>query len=223
MEYICFNQTGDISLPNGGSLKLKDKVTYLVRNVSSTENNVSVRLAKAWTAIDRLSILRNSNIYDEIKRNFYQAAVVSVLIYGCTTWKLPKRIEKKLDGNRTRMLRNILNKSWKQHPTKQQLFGHQHPISRTIQIRRTRHAGHCWRSKNGPISDVVLWTPSQILEDQFEHIYRSSVRTQDVIQRISRKRWIIDTNGKRESGKSILTVRHDVDEYSINLFVQNEN
>ena len=27
-------------------------------------------------------------------------------------------------------------------------------------VRRTRHAGHCWRSKDELISDVLLWTPT---------------------------------------------------------------
>ncbi len=34
-EYMCFNQTGDISTINGSSLKL-DKFTYLGSSVSST-------------------------------------------------------------------------------------------------------------------------------------------------------------------------------------------
>ena len=54
----------------------------------------------------------------------------------------------------------ILNRSWRQHPTKQQLYGHIPPITKTIQIRRTRHARHCWRSRDELISDVLLWTPS---------------------------------------------------------------
>ena len=49
-----------------------------------------------------------------MKRSFFQAAVTSILLYGCTTWTLTKRLEKKLDGNYTRMLRAILNKSWQQ-------------------------------------------------------------------------------------------------------------
>ena len=68
-------------------------------------------------------------------------------------------MEKKLDGNCTRMLRTVLSKSKRQH-TKQQLYGHLPPITKTINVRRTRHAGHCWRSKNELISDVLLWTPS---------------------------------------------------------------
>ena len=71
-----------------------------------------------------------------------------------------KRVERKLDGNYTRMLRAILNKSWRQHPTRHQLYGHLPPITKTIQVRRTRHVGHCWRSKDEPISDVLLWPPT---------------------------------------------------------------
>ena len=95
-----------------------------------------------------------------MKRSFFQAAVVSLLLYGCTTWTLNKRLEKKVDGNYTRMLRAILNKSWGQHPTKHQLYGHLPPITKTIQVRRTRHARHCWRSRDELISDVLLWTPT---------------------------------------------------------------
>ena len=69
-------------------------------------------------------------------------------------------MEKKLDGNYTRMLRAILNKSWRQHPTRHQLYGHRPPITKTIQVRRTRHAGHCWRSKDELINDVLPWTPT---------------------------------------------------------------
>ena len=81
-------------------------------------------------------------------------------LYTCITWTLTKRLEKKLDGNYTRMLRAILNKSWQQHPTRHQLYGHLPPITKIIQVRRTRHTGHCWRSRDELISDVLLWTLS---------------------------------------------------------------
>ena len=58
------------------------------------------------------------------------------------------------------MLRAILNKSWRQHPTRHQLYGHLPHITKTIQVRRTRHAGHCWRSRDELIRDVLLWTPT---------------------------------------------------------------
>ena len=159
-RYLCYNQTGNITTLDGASLRLVDKFTYLGSSVSSTENDIDTRLTKSWTAIDRLSIIWKSDLTDEMKRSFFQAAVVSILLYGCTTWTLTKRLEKKLDGNYTRMLRAILNKSWRQHPTRRQLYGHLPPITKTIQVRRTRHAGHCWRSKDELVSDVLLWTPT---------------------------------------------------------------
>ena len=149
-EYICYNQT------DGTSLKLVDKFTYLGSSVTSTEKDIDTRLTKAWTAIDRLSIIWKSDLTDKMKRSFFQAAI---LLYGCTTWTLTNRLEK-LDGNYTIMLRAILNKSYWQHPTRHQLYGHLRPITKTIQARRTRHAGQCWRSRDELISDVLLWTPT---------------------------------------------------------------
>ena len=151
-----------------------------------------------------------------MKRSFFQAAVVSILLYGCTTWTLTKRLERRLDGNYTRMLRAVLNKSWRQHPTRLQLYGHLPPITKTIQVRRTRHAGHCWRSKDELISDVLLWTPAhmdvQEWDDQHEPTYSSCVRTRDVTLKTCRRRWMIGRNGERRSGISAQAALHDDDD-----------
>ena len=157
---MCYNQTGDISTQDRTSPKLVDEFTYLGSSVSSTEKDIDTRLKKAWTAIDSLSIIWKSDLTDKMKRSFFQAAVVSILLYGCTTWTLTKRLEKKLEGNCTRILRVILNKSWWQNSTKHQLYGHLPPITKTIQFGRTRHAGHYWRNSDELISDVLLWTPT---------------------------------------------------------------
>ena len=159
-EYMCYNQTGDISTLDRTSLKLVDKFTYLRSSISSIEKDINTQLTKVWTAINRLSIIWKSDLTDKIKRSFFQAAVMSILLYGCTTWTLTKRLEKLLDGSYTRMLRAILNQSWWQHTTRHQLYGHQRPIIKTIQVRWTRYAGHCWRSKDELICDVLLWTPT---------------------------------------------------------------
>ena len=155
-----------ISTQNGSSLKLVDKFTYRWNSVSSTETDINTWLVKAWAAIDRLSVIWKSDQTDKMKRSFFRLVVVSIMLYGCTTLTLTKSIEKKFDGNYTRMQRVILNKSWreqptKQQPTKQQLYGHLQPITKNLIVRRTRHAGHCWRRKNKLISDAFLWTPSR--------------------------------------------------------------
>jgi len=159
-EFMSFKKQGDISTLDGKPLKLVEKFTYLGSNISSTESDVNTRIGKAWLATNKLSVVWKSDLPDKLKRRFFQAVVISVLLYGCTTWTLTKRLENKLDGSCTRMLRVVLNKSWKQHPTKKQLYGHLPPISQTIKVRRARHAGHCWRSKDELVSDVLLWRPT---------------------------------------------------------------
>ena len=118
-----------------------------------------MRLTKAWAAIDRLSVIWTSDLTDKIKRSFFQVAAVSILLYGCATWMLNKRIDKKHDSNHTRKWRAILNKTWRQRSTKQQLYGHLPSITKTIKVWRTRHAVHCWRNREELITDVLLWTP----------------------------------------------------------------
>ena len=181
---------------------------YLGTSVSSTEKDVHTRLTKAWTAIDSLSIIWKSDLTDKMKRSFFQAAVLSILLYGCTTWTLTKRLEKKLDGNYTRMLQAILNKSWRQHPTRHQLYGHLPPITKTIQVRRTRHAGHCWKSRDELISDVLLWTTTYGRAKAgrpartYIHTYSSYVGIRDVAQKTmnDREKWWERVRDIRASG-----------------------
>ena len=72
-------------------MKLVDKFTYLGSSVSSTEKDIDMRLTKAWTAIDRLSIIWKSDLTNKMKCSFFQAAVVPILLYGCTTWTLTRQ------------------------------------------------------------------------------------------------------------------------------------
>ena len=58
-EYMCFNQTGDISTLNGSSLKLVDKFTYLG---SSVETDIDKQLTKVWTAFNRLAVIWKSDL-----------------------------------------------------------------------------------------------------------------------------------------------------------------
>ena len=133
---FSYNQTGDITTLDRTPLKLVDKFTYLGNSISSTEKDIDTRLTKAWTAINRLSIIWKSDLTDKMKCSFFQAVVVSILLWA------------------------ILNKSWQQHPKRHQLYGHLPPIMKTIQVRWTRHAGHSWRSRDELISDVLQWTPT---------------------------------------------------------------
>ena len=141
-----------------------------------------------------------------IKWDFFQVVSMSVLLYGCTTLMLTKHIEKKLE-------RKNKNAKWQQHLIKHLLYSHLTPISQTIQLRWTRHTGHCWRSKNKFISDILLWTPPQGCTNvcQPAKIYISCVWTQYVVYRTCPV-WPMDgTDGLRESGSSMLSMHNDDD------------
>ena len=121
------------------------------------KNNINTRLAKAWSAINRLLVIWKSNLSDKIKRKQRSCSYNYMdALHRCLT----KCMEKRIDSNCTRILRAVLNKSRMQYPTKKQLYDHLPPISKTIQIRRTRHTGHFRRSKSDLISDVLLCIPS---------------------------------------------------------------
>ena len=120
------------------------------------------------------------------------------------------------------MLRAILNKSWRQHLTRHQIYGHLPTITKTIQARRTRHAGHCWRSRDELISDVFQRTPhiaGQKQDDQLERTYSSYVRIRDVALKTCQRRWMIERSAERGSGISVPAAQHVYDdEYDIKYF-----
>ena len=116
-EYTCFNQTGDISTLGGSSLKLVDKFTYQGSCVSSTEKDIDMRLTKAWTAIDKLSVIWKSDLTDKMKRSFLQAAVVLILLYGCTTWMLTGEARRQLHKNAASNFERVLEATPHKAPT----------------------------------------------------------------------------------------------------------
>ena len=81
----CFKQGRGFSTLNGKPLKLVDQFSYLGSNISSTKNYVNILIRKAWIAIDRLSFIWKSDHSDKIKQEYFQAVVVSVLLYSCST------------------------------------------------------------------------------------------------------------------------------------------
>ena len=71
----CFNQRGNIWALNGSSLKLVDKLTYQGSSVSSTKTDINMRLAEAWTTIDKSLVMWKLDLTDKIKHSFFLAAV----------------------------------------------------------------------------------------------------------------------------------------------------
>ena len=100
--------------------------------------------------------LKKNNQPTVIDRNTWNYTTVNYFLLIAVTWTYNCSLRIQL----LEIISLYTNKSWQQHPTRHQLYGHLPPITKTIQVRRTRHAGHCWRSRDERISDVLLWTPT---------------------------------------------------------------
>ena len=159
-EHMNINCQGSIRTNSGALLKSVDQFTYLGSNISTSAKEIGIRIGKAWSAMKRLSVIWKSNIRNDLKKRFFQTTVESVLLYASSTWTLTKQLEKTLNGNYTKMLRAVLNVSWKDHPTNAQLYGKLKKITDVIKERRLRFAGHTFRQKEELASDLLLWAPN---------------------------------------------------------------
>ena len=109
-EFLCSYQNAAISSLNGTLVYTSMyHCIYLGSNISSTETDINIRIGMSWTAIDRLTTIKKSDLPGKIKWEFFQVVTMSVILNGCTTLTLMKHMKKKLDGNYTRMLRAVLN------------------------------------------------------------------------------------------------------------------
>ena len=105
-EFICFNQDASEGMKSldGEKRKQVEDFKHLGSYIASTEHDVNIRLGKAWDALNELDKIWKSNLPDNLKRNFFRAAVETVLSYGSVSWTLTTHLEKKIDGAYTRML-----------------------------------------------------------------------------------------------------------------------
>ena len=153
------NSTDMIKTQNVENIKNTQDFKYLGSFIASTEHDINVRIGKAWAALNQMNNIWNSKLSKNLKRNFFRATLESVFVYGAITWTLTTKLEKKIDGAYTRMLRAALNVSWKEHLTNKELYGKTPKVTSSIHEQRLRFTGHCWRSKKELICDVILWLP----------------------------------------------------------------
>ena len=121
-----------------------------------------VRKGMAWSACNNLHKIWISKLDTKIKIQLFKCLIEPILLYGCETWTLSKKAEKRLDGTYTRLLMRVKNLSWKHHPTKHQIYGSLPPVSSIVQSKRVQFAGHCLRASSEIISPVVLYKSHSI-------------------------------------------------------------
>ena len=162
-EVITYNSHIDhqpITTSDGNALREVNDFKYLGSWMNSTEQDLKVRKALAWRALNGMSRVWCSNLPRHIKLSLFHATVESVLLYGCESWTLTHTLQKSLDGCYTRMLRAVLNVDQNIHITNKDLYGQLPRLSKKVAARRMRLAGHCHRHRELPASRLVLWEPT---------------------------------------------------------------
>ena len=108
---------------DGTKLEVVDDFNYLGAWIASTQKDIRIRRARAWSALHSMNKVWKSGMSDNLKRRLFVTTVESVLVYGCEAWTLTVKDKKALDGVYTRMLRAALNVSWEDHIRNVDLYG----------------------------------------------------------------------------------------------------
>ena len=206
-EYI--NKTSDLTTQlktlSGYILKCKDDYKYLGSFISSSEKDFNARKGMAWSACNNLHKIWTSKLHVSIKIQLFKTLIVPILLYGCETWTLSKRMEKRLDGVYTRLLMRVQNLSWKRHPTKQVIYGDLPPVSSIVRSKRAQFAGHCFRATTEIISSLVLWKPKSVGRRSRKLSFVDTLKRDTNLQDQDLKTAMLDRECWREIVKSIVS------------------
>jgi len=162
-KFMAYNLAAPITIKtrSGDLVEEVKNFKYLGSNMESSEKDLEVRKALAWSSCHKLRKVWNSQLSRKIKLKLFIATVESILLYGSETWTLTKSSIKSLNGCYTRMLRMCLNVSWMQKLSNEQLYQDLPPISEKIKARRLKLAAHCVRHTDIIASKLVLWEPTK--------------------------------------------------------------
>ncbi|KAI8519977.1 hypothetical protein Bbelb_032340 [Branchiostoma belcheri] len=160
-KFMAFNIPAPYNLTtnDGTNLDEEKDFKYLGSRTESTARDITVRKPAAWQACNKLKNIWRSNLSRGLKVRLFLSTVEAVLLYGCEAWTFTTKLEKQLDGCYTRLLRTALNIHWSQHVTNRDLYADLPRLSSKIRSRRLRFAGHCHRSREEIVAELVLWTP----------------------------------------------------------------
>ena len=133
---------------------------YLGSWANSTTQDMKIRKALAWKALNGMKMVWRSIISRELKLKFFCGVVEAVLLYGSECWTMNISLQKSPDGSYTRMLRVVLNVNWRDHICNNDLYGDLPKVSDKVAWRRLGLAGHCQRHEELPAYHLVLWEPT---------------------------------------------------------------
>jgi hypothetical protein len=123
---------------------------YLGSYIGSAEKDVSNRIGLAWAAFAKLKpILTSPKTKVPLKISLFNAACISIHLYGCESWLLSTKSTNKLDVFARTCYRIMLGINQKKDRlTNVELYkraGNQRPVHEIIRERQLKFTGHCLR------------------------------------------------------------------------------
>ena len=185
-EQMQLNQPKDANITklfvDGQEIAVVDDFKYLGSHIGSTEKDVSTRIALAWVAFARLKpLLRASRPTIEFKMRLFNAACISILLYGCESWVLTEPLKKKLDTFARTCYRIILGvRQAEVHMKNDELYKKvsQRPIRDQIRERQLKFTGHCLRMDKEELPNIYILYKSEIRQN---HKGRANMNYHDQI------------------------------------------
>jgi hypothetical protein len=155
---VMVNSRNDIGTNitiNGEVLEEVSAFKYLGATLSkggTCTAEIRIRIATATSAMARLSRVWRSNISFPTKYRLFRSLVLSILLYGCETWTLTDRMEKRVQAFEMKSMRKLLRISYIEHRTNEyvrskvaSLVGPQEPLLATVKRRKLTWYGHVAR------------------------------------------------------------------------------
>jgi hypothetical protein len=140
--------------------------TYLGSVVSTTggaDEDVKARIRKSQQAfVILMPVWRARSLSLKTKLRIFASNVMSVLLYGCETWKMSESIKHRLQVFVNRCLRRILGIFWPEKISNRELWARtgQRPVAEEIQRRKWRWIGHVARRGEDDIARrALMWNP----------------------------------------------------------------
>ena len=150
----------EVKTLSGHILKQVQNFKYLGAYMADSCHDFNTKKGLAWAAVNKLDCIWKSSFNRNLKVKLFRACVESILLYNSETCTVTRSMEIEIDGPYTKLLRRILNLSWRDHVTNKELYGCIPPLSSTIRQRRMRFAGHYIRSADQPVSKLIFRTPN---------------------------------------------------------------
>ena len=108
------------------------------------------------------AVWKAKNIQMQTKVRVYEATILSILLYASETWEMTVRDRQRLDAFHHKCLRRILNISWRDHITNEDVRNQSNHklLSQIIAKRRLTWLGHVLRMpENSIVRMAITWKP----------------------------------------------------------------